>query len=172
MRPMFRKSRLVFAILLFGIVLSACQRVSNNSAFNPNTVGTAVTPTTRISPPDTVPSARVAPDTAPSASSSATGATETLSADSETSFSSVTGAAGTAIESTVVTSKITAALLADSNKGFGIFVDSKNDDVVLTGSVDSQAQNDNALRIAREINSVKNIVNQRTVKVVVSGLNA
>ena len=57
---------------------------------------------------------------------------------------------------TVITGKVKAALLADSNvKGTDISVETNQGDVTLSGTVASQAQIDDALRIARGIDGVK-----------------
>ena len=73
--------------------------------------------------------------------------------------------AGTAVDDTMITGKVKAALLADSEvKGLDIHVDTKDGDVTLSGTVDSQAQIDNAQRIAKTIDGVKNVNSTLTVK--------
>lgn len=72
---------------------------------------------------------------------------------------------GTAIDDSVVTTKVKSALFADPDiKSFDIKVDTRKGDVQLSGFVDSQIRIDRALDIARRIEGVKSVENHMTVK--------
>ena len=58
----------------------------------------------------------------------------------------------------------TALLRTDSLKGMDIAVVTTNGDVRLTGMLDSQAQIDEAIRIARAVNGVHSIHHELTIK--------
>ncbi len=73
--------------------------------------------------------------------------------------------AGAVIEDTLITTKLKAALLADTTlKGASISVETRNGEVVLTGSVNSQAQREHAAQIAQALNGVKNVNNKLAMK--------
>ena len=70
----------------------------------------------------------------------------------------------TAAGDAALTAAVKAKLLADPKvSGLKIEVDTKNGMVILTGTVRSQAEKDEALRLARETESVKNVTDQITV---------
>ena len=63
-----------------------------------------------------------------------------------------------------LTAAVKAKLLADSKvRGLKIDVDTRNAVVTLTGTVRSQAEKEEALRLARETDNVKNVTDQITV---------
>ncbi|NLW96044.1 MAG: BON domain-containing protein [Xanthomonadaceae bacterium] len=70
------------------------------------------------------------------------------------------------VDDTWITTKVKSSLLADSDvSGLSIDVETVNGTVTLSGEVDSQAQIDEATRIAREIEGVVNVDSSRlTVK--------
>jgi hyperosmotically inducible protein len=73
--------------------------------------------------------------------------------------------AATVVEDSVVTSKIkTAFLTEDDLKSMDISVETVQGSVTLTGMVDSQAQIDNALRVARATEGAQTVQNLMTVK--------
>ena len=78
---------------------------------------------------------------------------------------SATTAAGALIEDTVITTKLKAALLADTTfKGTAISVETRNGEVVLTGAVNTQGQREHAAQIARALSGVKNVNNKLAMK--------
>jgi hyperosmotically inducible protein len=72
--------------------------------------------------------------------------------------------AGNVIEDGVITTKVKAALLTDSDvKGLHIDVDTHDGVVTLSGSVDKAANRERAARIARDTSGVKSVANQLVV---------
>jgi hyperosmotically inducible periplasmic protein len=70
----------------------------------------------------------------------------------------------TAVGDAALTAAVKTKLLADPKvSGLKIDVDTKNGMVTLTGTVRSQAEKDEALRLARETENVKNVTDQITV---------
>ena len=70
------------------------------------------------------------------------------------------------VDDTWITTKVKSSLLADGDvSGLAIDVETVNGTVTLSGEVESQAQIDEATRIAREIEGVVNVDNSRlTIK--------
>ena len=72
---------------------------------------------------------------------------------------------GAAIDDSVITTKVKSALLADATvKGMDIKVETHQGVAQLSGFVDSQAQVDRAVQIARGVEGVKDVENKMTVK--------
>ena len=72
---------------------------------------------------------------------------------------------GKKVDAGIITSKVKAALLGDPGvKSFAIGVVTRNDEVLLSGFVDSQAQVDRAVEIARGIEGVRLVSNEMSVK--------
>ncbi len=72
---------------------------------------------------------------------------------------------GTTIDDSVITTKVKSALLADASvKGMDPKVETHQGVVQLSGFVDSQAQLDRAVQIARGVQGVKDVENKMTVK--------
>ena len=72
---------------------------------------------------------------------------------------------GQTIDDATITAKVKAALLQAADvKGTDVNVDTVNGAVTLKGSVESQAQTDRAVQIARASEGVREINNQLTVK--------
>ena len=64
-----------------------------------------------------------------------------------------------------ITAKIKAKLaLDDSVKAFSVDIDTNGTTVTVTGAVDSQAQRDRILKLARETEGVKEVVDRITVR--------
>ena len=80
----------------------------------------------------------------------------------EVTSKSDTGATvGTEIDDIVITAKAKSKLLADPDiKGFDLKVETHKGDVQLSGFVGNQAQIDNAIRITRSVEGVKNVDNR------------
>lgn len=73
--------------------------------------------------------------------------------------------AGAAIDDTVITTKVKTALLADSDiKGLDVNVDTSQGVVTLNGAVNNQTQIDRAAKIAGEVEDVKSVVNNLSIK--------
>jgi hyperosmotically inducible protein len=72
---------------------------------------------------------------------------------------------GTTIDDSTITTKVKSALLADPDvKGLDIKVETNKGEVQLSGFVDSQAQIDRAISIARGVEGVNNVQNKITLK--------
>ena len=72
---------------------------------------------------------------------------------------------GTAIDDTVVTTKVKAALLGNQEvKGFNIKVETRKGMVLLSGFVDHQARAEGAIAAARAVEGVKGVENGMTIK--------
>lgn len=72
---------------------------------------------------------------------------------------------GAKMDDGITTTKVKAALLADSSvKGTDINVETLNGVVQLSGFVDSQAQVDRALQLAKDVQGVTKVDNEMTVK--------
>lgn len=72
---------------------------------------------------------------------------------------------GAKMDDGITTTKVKAALLADSSvKGSDINVETQNGVVQLSGFVDSQTQVDRALQLARDVQGVTKVDNELTVK--------
>jgi hyperosmotically inducible periplasmic protein len=72
---------------------------------------------------------------------------------------------GNAVDDGVITTKVKSALLADpSVKSFDIAIATRKGEVQLSGFIDSQAQMDQAVAIARGVEGVTGIANQMSLK--------
>ncbi len=72
---------------------------------------------------------------------------------------------GKKVDAGIITSKLKAALLGDpSVKSFDIAVVTRDDEVLLSGFVDSQAQVDRAMELARGIEGVRLVRNEMSIK--------
>ena len=72
---------------------------------------------------------------------------------------------GTAIDDTVVTTKVKTALMDDAAmKSLSVSVETIKGDVRLSGFVDNMAQIDQALKVARSVEGVKSVKNELAVK--------
>jgi hyperosmotically inducible protein len=72
--------------------------------------------------------------------------------------------AGDAVRDAALTAAVKTKLLADPKvSGLKIDVDTRNGVVTLTGTVRSQAEKDEAVRLARETDSVRNVTDQITI---------
>ncbi len=72
---------------------------------------------------------------------------------------------GKKVDASIITSKVKAALLGDpSVKSTDIAVVTRDDEVLLTGFVDNQAQIDRAMEVARGIEGVRLVRNEMSIK--------
>ena len=72
---------------------------------------------------------------------------------------------GAAIDDTVVTTRVKAALVADpAVKSYGFKVETRKGEVQLSGFVDNQGQIDHAVEVTRGIEGVRTVSNQMSVK--------
>jgi hyperosmotically inducible protein len=72
---------------------------------------------------------------------------------------------GKKVDAGIITSKVKAALLGDpSIKSFDIAVVTRDDEVLLSGFVDNQAQVDRAMEVARSIEGVRLVRNEMSIK--------
>lgn len=125
----------------------------------------------RRTPPEESSSATPTP-TAPSESPAAAGVTpptpvpETAPAAPSAPADAGAGkSAGQIVDDTVITTKVKSALLADSDvKGLDVVVDTSKGVVSLSGAVNNQTQIDRAAKIAGEVEGVKSVLNNLTIK--------
>ena len=72
---------------------------------------------------------------------------------------------GKKVDAGIITSKVKTALLGDpSVKSFDIAVVTRDDEVLLTGFVDNQAQVERAMQVARGIEGVRMVRNEMSIK--------
>jgi len=72
---------------------------------------------------------------------------------------------GTTIDDSAITTKVKSALLADAEvKGLDIKVETNKGEVQLSGFVDTQAQIDRAVSVAKGVEGVKNVDNKMSLK--------
>jgi hyperosmotically inducible periplasmic protein len=72
---------------------------------------------------------------------------------------------GAAIDDTALTTKVKTALLGDASiKGLTVSVETIQGDVRLSGFVESQAQIDQALKVAKGVDGVKSVRNELSLK--------
>lgn len=72
---------------------------------------------------------------------------------------------GKKVDAGIITSKVKAELLGDPNvKSLDIAVVTRDDEVLLSGFVDNQAQMDRAVEIARRVEGVRRVSNEMSVK--------
>lgn len=166
MTAISRNSKYFLAIVFLGALIGGCNRNSDQAAPGASPSGSTApatpTPDTATAPPPPVaaPAPSPAPDTSATTPPASSASTAPAPAASDTANN-----AANAAEDTVITAKVKAALLADTDvKGLDIKVETNQGTVSLSGTVTSQAQIDNAMRITRNIEGVKNVDNKMTVK--------
>ena len=72
---------------------------------------------------------------------------------------------GNTVDDGIITAKVKSALLADPNvKSFDIAVVTRKGEVQLSGFVDSQAQIDQAIDLARKVEGVASVGNEMSIK--------
>lgn len=72
---------------------------------------------------------------------------------------------GKKVDAGIITSKVKAELLGDPNvKSLDIAVVTRDDEVLLSGFVDNQAQMDRAVEIARRVEGVRRVSNEMSIK--------
>jgi hyperosmotically inducible protein len=72
---------------------------------------------------------------------------------------------GTAIDDTVITTKVKSALIGDQSiRGFDFKVDTRKGVVQLSGYVDNQAQVERAMQLAKNVEGVMSVDNKVTLK--------
>jgi hyperosmotically inducible protein len=73
--------------------------------------------------------------------------------------------AGTHLDDAVITTKVKTALMTDSAaKGSGTSVDTRKGEVLLSGFVDSQAQADREVQLAKAVEGVQSVQNKLMIK--------
>lgn len=132
-----KAAALILTVTLGAALVAACERKT------PETEGT------------TSSSVEGAGSGATSGTSGATGSTDTAPSSG----------AGIAIADSVVTGKIKAALIADSDlRSMDIAVETQNGEVVLSGQVMNQAQIDRAVNIAQSMEGVVGVQNRLAIR--------
>lgn len=161
MTAIFKNAKYILAMAALGLLLTGCNRNTGSEASPGSNSGApaspAPAPETNAPPP--------APAPAPAPDTSATTPPASPGGDTSSTPSGTSATAGAAVDDTVITTKVKAALLADSDvKAADIHVDTANGDVTLSGTAASQAQIDKAVGIVRGIEGVKNVDNKLAVK--------
>jgi hyperosmotically inducible protein len=149
--PKHSKATIAAAVLTI-LFASGCQKHESGDVANTG--------------PGTTPPAE---STSPAAGTTGTGTAATTPASPSTPATPDTNAdnksAGAAVDDTVTTTKVKTALLADSDiKGLQINVDTSNGVVTLSGAVDNQTQIDRAGKLAADVQGVKSVTNNLTIK--------
>lgn len=139
------RKRLVLGVALAGamsVLIAGCGKNPEEQAAQPATTSQAATT------PEPAAATQAATTPEPAASTQA-----------------ATTAVGTEIDDSVITTKVKAALLADPDiKSFDIAVETHKGDVQLSGFVDTQAQIDHAVEIAKKVEGVTNVGNAMSIK--------
>lgn len=85
--------------------------------------------------------------------------------DNKMSLKTAGTTVGAEIDDGIITTKVKAALLADSSvKSSDIGVVTRNGEVQLSGFVNSQSQIDRATEVAKGVEGVKNVINEMSIK--------
>ncbi|HJW56774.1 MAG TPA: BON domain-containing protein [Burkholderiaceae bacterium] len=149
-KPTILKTAFITA-LLTAMFISGCNRRSPDADQASIGAGNSAT--------DTATASRA--DTSGSTSSGSSGSSDSSGASDTGTASKVGGA----VDDSVVTTKVKAAYLADTDiKGLDISVDTNKGEVTLTGAVNNQTQIDRAQKIAKGIEGVKAVHNKLTIK--------
>ena len=91
--------------------------------------------------------------------------TSAMPSPSTTPLPSATTPLGAAVDDTALTAKVKTALLDDATmKGLPVKVETVQGDVRLSGFVESQAQIDQALKIAKAVEGVKSVKSELSLK--------
>lgn len=156
MNTISRTSKAVLvAVLLSAVFAGGCSR--RQPTEGQASSGSSATDTTTAS------RASGTSDTGTSSGSSS-GSSGTSGTSSGTS-GGVAAKASTAIDDSMITTKIKSSILADSAiKGSDISVETKNGEVTLTGSVKSPDQLDHVQKLAQNTEGVKGVQNKLAVK--------
>lgn len=169
------RKRLVLGVALAGamsVLIAGCGKNPEEQAAQPASTSQAATtpePATTAEASGTAQPASTAeasgtaqPATTAEASGTAQPATTAEAAGTD---QPATTSAGTTIDDSVITTKVKAALLADPDvKSFDIAVETHKGEVQLSGFVDTQAQMDQAVEIAKKIDGVTNVGNKMSIK--------
>jgi hyperosmotically inducible protein len=151
--PKHSKATIAAAVLTV-LFASGCQKHEAGDVAN---TGPGTTPPAEPSSNSTTGTAGTTNSTTATAPASPSTAAETATADNKS--------AGEAVDDTVTTTKVKTALLADSDiKGLQINVDTSNGVVTLSGAVDNQTQIDRAGKLAADVQGVKSVTNNLTIK--------
>lgn len=98
------------------------------------------------------------------ATSDASGATSSGSSE-RSSVGAAARATGNAAADTLITGKVKAALLADSDlKSLGIAVETNDAEVTLSGALTNQVQIDRAVKLAAGVSGVRSVRNQLAIQ--------
>ena len=89
------------------------------------------------------------------------GGSEGASEGASNTGTTQSGTEGGMVSDTAITAKVKSALMADSKvKSTDIHVETDKGEVILSGFVDSEAQVDQAIKLANNINGVKKVTNK------------
>lgn len=175
MNTTYKTSKVVMTAAVLAALFAGCERREETADPAATTAPAATAPaeTTAVTPDTsasatTTPPATTAESSGTAASSSAAAAGNNMENSAERAgdkAESATASAGNAIDETVITGKVKAALLADERvKGLDINVETKQNEVMLSGFVENQSQIENAEKIAKNIEGVSKVTNKLAVK--------
>jgi len=167
MNTISKTSKLVLTTMVIGACVAGCNRQSpdSNEVSSTKNSDTTMASGTRAGTSNS----DTARDTSTTTGTYGTTASDTAGTSGNgTSGTSATGGSssvGTVISDSVVTTKVKTALLADSDiKGLDINVTTNKGEVNLSGAVNNQSQIERAEKIARNIDGVKSVQNNVTIK--------
>ena len=141
----------VLSMLAAAALLAACEKKTTTVTDTPANTSSTTTSTTTVAP-------------TPAASDAMTATANTMS-NAASATERAMSKAGDAVGDAAITGKVKTALIADPDvKALRIDVDTKDNVVTLTGVVTSQAEKNEALRLARTTMGVKRVVDKLTVK--------
>jgi len=151
MKTLPNNSRVVLAAAVLTVLFATgCER---RAATDPATGMTTPSDSPSMAP---TPAPSAQPETSPAAPVTVAPTSSNASGDQM---------AGSAVDDTVITTKVKTALLADSDvKGLDVNVDTVKAVVTLNGAVSNQTQIDRAGKLAKEVAGVTSVVNNLTVK--------
>lgn len=163
MKTLPTQSKLIIATaVLTALFASGCERRSATEDSSTGMSSTAPADTTATAP--SAAPAEMSPPAATPDSSTPPSADDTMSgmkADAKEG----TEKAKTAIDDTIITTKVKTALLADSDiKGLAIDVETSGGVVTLNGTATNQTQIDRAGQLAKDVKGVNSVVNKLTIK--------
>jgi len=166
-------SKALVVTALLGVVIAGCDRKPTDQASADRTSGNTAASVAPSSTLATEESAKAGGNrdalnsNAASSGGSPSSAGTSGAADSSGSSSSTTTAssAGSMIDDGIITTKVKAALISNSDvKGSDISVETKHGEVLLSGYVSDQRQADKAVKTAMSVKGVKNVNNKMEVK--------
>lgn len=172
MKTIPTQSKLIIATaVLTALFATGCERRSateDSSTSMSNTApadATATTAATEMSPPAAAPDSTMPPSATDTTSATPVPSANDTMSGMEADAKDGTEKAKTAIDDTIITTKVKTALLADSDiKGLAIDVETSGGVVTLNGAATNQTQIDRAGKLAKDVKGVSSVENKLTIK--------